>query len=201
MGCENWWKYLREHGSKDWDAAHLFRRCGKKAVLTTDGFTRGEPLYQIFQTPSSARRSQGVSGPRIGTDGTKGSRTSLTGHGGKHSSASSRQKNTGERIIESNACRASGSFFTSTQQEPSSFPSQSEQHFGFSVLTSWVASQPGRRTAFSIKHTRNGDADARTSKAMQSKRKVAVIRPITELQEPWFEDRRKVFLKRMMRMH
>lgn len=155
---------------------------GKKAILTTDGFTRGNTPNQIFQTPSSARHSQGESGPRIGTDGTKGSSTSLTGQGGKHSSASSRQKNTGGRIIESDGCRASGSFFTSTQQEPSSFPSQSGQHFGFSVLTSWVASQPGRRTDFSMKQTRNGDADARTSKATQSRRKVAVIRLITGIQ-------------------
>ena len=151
----------------------------KEATLTADSFTWGDTPDQIFQTPSSARHSRGKSGPRIGVEGTNGRSASVAGHGGKHTSEIGRQRNTGDREIGAESSGASGSFFTSMQQWPSSLPSQSGQHFGFSEPPASLASQPGRRTASSMKQTRTDDAEAGTSRAMQSKRKVAVIRRIT----------------------
>jgi hypothetical protein len=65
------------------------------------------------------------------------------------------------------------------QQCPSSL--QAEQHFGFSESVAWVVVQPGRRVTFSMKQTRNDEAEAGTKRTMQSRRKAAVMRRITEL--------------------
>jgi hypothetical protein len=131
---------------------------GKKAILTTDGLTWGNTPNQIFQTPNSARRSQGESGPRIGVDGKNGWAASVTGHCGTHTSKLARQKNTGKRRIGAEGSGASGNFFTSMQQWPSSFPSHSGQHFGFSESEVSVAVQPGRSAVFSMKQTRTVEA-------------------------------------------
>lgn len=144
-----------------------------------DGFTRSDTPDQIFQTPSSARHSQGESGPRIGADGVNRWSTSVTGRGGTHTSKGTRPKNTSERKIGAEGSGASGSFFTSMQQWPSSLPSQPGQHLGFPESEDLVAVQPGRRVAFSMKQTRTDEAEAGAKRTMQSRRKMAVMRRIT----------------------
>ncbi len=146
----------------------------KKATLTMDGFTRGNTPDQIFQTPSSARRARGQSGPRIGADGTSGCGTSVTGHGGKHTSNVANQKETGNRRIGDEGLVASGSFFTSMQQEsPFSDDPQSGQHLTLPLEVSPKVANPGARTLFSSRHTRIGAAAVGIMIPKQISRKVA----------------------------
>lgn len=162
-----------------------------KKPSNTDGFTRGKhPPDQIFQTPSRARSVPGGSGPRIGSVGLNGSFSSTTGHGGRTASRDRSQKSSGGSSNGAEGAGASGSFFTSRQQEPSSLPSHSGQHLGFSDLDASEAVQPGRRTSVSMKQTRIDCAEAGTSRTMQSNKPVAIKRRITALFETRLQNRR-----------
>ncbi len=135
---------------------------------------------QIFQISSSARRSPGESGPRIGVDGANGISTANSVHGGKPASGVSTQNHTSDRKIGEPGSGASGSFFKSRQQELPSSPSQSRQHFDFSESESPWRVHPGRRISVSKKQTRIDDADAGTIRTMQRNKPVAMNRRNTE---------------------